>query len=133
MVQTRDPTTGQLFYDWVAYVALPNNSYGVVSVGELVGTDTEASTEYSFPNGLNGVTITNNCTLLGNLTEADNIFVYAAFNNHLMNDAAVAGLRYLIGPNSSMAFSFFDTPKPTKMTLRIDATQCTAFYAAAEV
>ena len=115
-----------------AHVMLPQNSYGTVSVGEVVGTDTEASTTINFSNGLAGVTVTNNCKLTGAVTEADTMFVYVAFNNHAMSDATLAGYRYVIGPNMSFQISFSGTPKPTQMVIRVDAAECTAFYTAAE-
>ena len=114
-------------------VLLPQNSYGTVSVGEVAGTDTLASTTINFSHGLAGVTVANCCALTGAVTETDVMFVYVAFNNHAMNDVTLAGSRYVVGPNMSVQISFAGTPKPTQMVIRLEATECTAFYTAAEV
>jgi hypothetical protein len=122
----------QLMTSGASKVSLPSDSYGTLSVGELSGTDTEASTIYSFPNGLSGVSVTNNCPAVYNTAEADGVMVYIGFNNTAFNDAAVPGLRYMVGPGDTISLAFTNTPLPSKMTLRVDATQVTAFFSAVE-
>ena len=131
-VNSSGDSEAQTVTDGASSVSLPADSYGTLSVGELTGTDTEASTIYSFPNGLAGVSVTNNCPAVYNTTEADGVFIYVGFNNTAFNDAAVPGLRYVVGPGDTLSMAFKNTPLPTQMTLRVDATQVTAFYSAVE-
>ena len=120
----------------VAHVAIPQNAFGTVSTGEVDGTGTAANTTYYFPNGLNGVTISNAADTAGAYTAAQDAYIYVAFNNSALNDVTTAGYRIAIPPNSSMPINFMFVsgagPKPTEMTLRVTNATGRATFVAVE-
>ncbi len=130
-----NPVTVDLGVDADAlHVALPQNAFGMMSSGEIIGDDTATDTVINFAGGLAGVTVENINSLINNAAPADSTeaLIYVAFNNSIFNDTGVAGLRHIIGPNQNKSFTFPGTPKPTQITISVKAVEVTAAYTAAE-
>lgn len=132
-VEVRDILTGEIrrSIDSMRRVASPENIFGDVTMGEVVGTGSAATTTISFPNGLLGVTITACGTVTP--TAGNQQTFYVAFNNTAFNDPTLAGLRYMLTAGMEKAFVFSNTPRPTEMYIRTSAPAgFTAHWAGAQ-
>jgi len=132
----------QIDTDGSAHVALPQDSFGTISVNQLISSALgDATLTVAFPNGLNGVVIE---YLAANITglpagsgNGGSMEMYATFTNSIFTDAADATKRVTIPLGKAKSIPFSATPLPTSMTLTIPGDGVTdpatkTIYTAAE-
>ena len=109
-----------------AHVALPENTFGMVTVAEFDNSTAglAAGVATPFANGVKGITI--KAVPIARpwwlITTADATgqtvtHMRVAFNNTAFNDIAVAGLRHIIPMGEERTFSFSGSPLPTQVTI----------------
>jgi len=123
-----------------ACVALPENTLGMVSIGEIDNSTAglAAGVVIPFAQGLLGITI-KVIPLVPTFDKTTGVYtapstvthMIVAFNNTAFNDISIAGLRHLIPMGDERTFTFSGSPLPSQVTIGTATAGATTVESAA--